>query len=120
MTHRLLALALAIVVLDPLAPVVAAWAAGRQCRDHVCLCARRCPPRQTTVRPCHESKTEATGVRAACHHDEAPSLARIAPALVPAGASLPTAASFVLADMSPAEDPSPGFDSVLSPPPKRS
>jgi len=35
MTRRLLALALATLVLDPLAPMVGAWAAAQPCRDHV-------------------------------------------------------------------------------------
>jgi hypothetical protein len=120
MSRRLLALALATVVLDPLAPIVGAWSAERPCRDHVCLCARHCPPRQSAAHSCHEPGAETTGVRAACHHDEASSLTSIAPALLPAGARLAAATSFVLADAAPAQDPAPGFDSVLSPPPKSS
>ncbi len=62
----------------------------------------------------------AAGVRAACDHDQAAGLASIAPALLPAAVRVTTTAYFVLAEAAMAQDTAPGFDRILSPPPKRS
>jgi len=120
MTRRLLALALATVVLGPLAPIAGVWASARECREHVCLCARHCPPRRAAAQPCHASEPEAAGVRAACDHDQAAGLASIAPALLPVPARVATTTSFVLAGAASVQSTASGFDSVLAPPPKRS
>ncbi len=119
-TRRLLAFALSAVVLDPLAPLAAAWTDKRPCRDRVCLCARHCPPQRSAAPSCHESAPENASARAACNHDGAAGLASIAPALLPTEASLPIESSFVPEDATTAQDTAPGFANVILPPPKRS
>jgi hypothetical protein len=118
MMRRLLALALATVVLDPLAPFAGAWAAAQPCRDHVCLCARHCPPQRSPAQSCHRSAPEDPSVRAACSHDEAARLASVAPAVLPAGTRPVVTPLVEFAVAAGDEDPTPGFRTIVPPPPR--
>jgi hypothetical protein len=119
MKRRLLALALASLVLDPLALFAGLRAAGQACHDHVCLCARRCPPRRDPARSCHSSAPADSAVRATCSHERDAGLAAAVPALLPAEA--PSVVTLALAHTPAArhECPSAGFRRIVSPPPKR-
>lgn len=118
MTRRLLALALATFVLDPLAPVMGLSAGGRACHDHVCLCARRCPPRRDPAQSCHQSAPEGSSVRATCRHDQAAGFASVAPAVLPAETRLVVTPLVGLGAAAGDEDPTPGFKTIVPPPPK--
>ena len=119
MTRRLLALGLASLVLDPLALFAGLRAAGPVCHDHVCLCARHCPPRRDPARSCHSSAPDDSAVRATCSHDQAAGLASVVPAVLPAEATLGVTPAVSHASAAVREEPSPGFRQVVSPPPKR-
>jgi len=85
MRRRLLILALLPTLLDPLALFARAWAAAEhECRDHVCICVRLCPPKRSQRQPCHGSAEEGPAMRGVCHHDQATTLASGAPAVLPA------------------------------------
>jgi hypothetical protein len=120
MRRRLLALALASLVIDPLAPLAGWWrAAGAACRDHVCLCARHCPPRRDPARSCHGSASEGSAVRASCSHDQAEGLASVASAVLPAETVVVAAPVTASAAAAGAARPTPGFQTIDPPPPKR-
>ncbi len=118
MKRRLLALALASLVLDPLALFGGLRAAVRACHDHVCLCARHCPPRRDPARSCHSSAPVDSDVRANCSHDQAAGLASVVPGVLPAEAALVVTPEFDHSADAPSDEPSPGFRQVVSPPPK--
>ena len=120
MKRRLLILALLPTLLDPLALVARARAAEEhECRDHVCLCARHCPPKPSRAQSCHESAQQGPAMRGVCHHDQATMLASGAPAVLPAEprpAAVPPAA---VLRCPPATRALPsGFARIDPPPPK--
>jgi hypothetical protein len=120
MTRRLLTLVLAMVVLDPLAPLAGLWAASQPCREHVCQCVRHCPPKRSSAAPCHESSPEGSRFRTTCEHGRGAGLASVAPAVLPPEVSLAGGPAVVLAATITPEDTAPGFEKILAPPPKRS
>lgn len=76
---RSCAFALLFGVLAPsLQPLLALTTnAEHACADHVCECARRCPPKRSAGSACH-AKSEGRpdcAMRGACRHDQAPATA---------------------------------------------
>jgi len=87
MPRLLLTIALAIPLLDPVALLARLVANGEpECRDHVCMCLRRCPARRAAERPCH-GEPSAPGLRSACRHDEPSAPKSAEPLLLPPGPS---------------------------------
>jgi hypothetical protein len=119
MKRRLLVLALLPALLDPLAIFARALASGeRECRDHVCLCARRCPPKTSGGDHCQGSARGASSLRGACHHDQARSLGSATPAVLPV---LPSAAMVPTSGFEPpvvVEGLPAGFVRIDGPPPR--
>ena len=120
MTRRLLTLVLAMVVLDPLAPLAGLWAGSQPCSDHVCQCVRYCPANRSSATPCHGSSPEGSRFRTACEHGRDAGLASVAPAVLPPEVSLAGGPAVVLGATTGSEDTAPGFEKILAPPPKRS
>src|SRR5262245_43427698 len=119
MKRRLLALALASLVLDPLALFAGLRAAEQACHDHVCLCALHCAPRRDRARPCHSSPPADRAVRATCSHAQAAGLAAAVPAVLPAEATLVVTPALSHSPAAVSAEPSPGFRPIVSLPPKR-
>jgi hypothetical protein len=91
MRRRLLSLVLVLPLLEPLSFLAKGATAGdHECHDHVCMCARRCPPRRSLERPCHGSAEEPQQVRGACSHDQVGALGSVKIAVL-------TATSFLAA-----------------------
>jgi hypothetical protein len=72
---RCCALTLVLAVLAPGFGPLLAFGAGAEhvCADHVCACARRCPPKRSTGSGCHakEDGRSDCSMRGACRHDQA-------------------------------------------------
>ena len=119
MKRRFLALALLPALLDPLALLAGVrMSPGQECSDHVCMCARLCPPRRNAARHCPEGASAAASMRAACNHDQASVLGSVTSAIPPAGPAI----AVVLGSgfpLHPANEALPtGFVRIDPPPPK--
>jgi hypothetical protein len=89
MRRRLLGSALVLPLLAPFPQLVrAAMGGSHECRDHICMCARRCPPKRNLGEHCQGPAKEPRQMRGACNHDpvSAPGAGKVA--VVPS-ASLP-------------------------------
>ena len=80
-----------------LVPLVALPSHAEQgCADHVCECARRCPPKRNAASDCHGAHAASPdcSMRGACRHDQA-----MGPAVATSGylASLPLTAELAFA-----------------------
>jgi hypothetical protein len=82
--RRLLAvLAFAMPLLEPAQLALRAAGVGEHsCDGHVCLCARRCPPKQAAADDCH-GEAPLTGLRGSCHHDQRAELPLLTAGLLP-------------------------------------
>jgi hypothetical protein len=119
MKRCLVALALVLPLLDPLALLAKAWAAGESsCRDHACLCARRCPPKPSPAEPCHGKGGQGPAMRGTCSHDQAAALGAMSPAVLPAEARPAVLSLLDLAPGSSAGAKSTGFGEIDPPPPR--
>jgi len=120
MKRRLLVLALLPAMLEPLALFAKARAAEKhECRDHVCMCARRCPPKRGREEPCHESANQGPALRGACNHDQTATLASAAPAILPAVAGLAIVPPAAVSNAPFVAEGHPSGFTQLDPPPPR-
>lgn len=81
--RRWCALALVLAAFAPgSSPLLALTSnAKHECTDHVCKCARRCPPKRSAASDCH-GPSEASAdcsMRGACRHDQAAATPAAAP-----------------------------------------
>lgn len=117
MRRRLLSLALLILLLDPVALLTRAWLpSDSSCRDHPCLCVRRCPPDRILL-PCHGERREGPGMQGACSHDQTVVVGSTTPAILPLGARLASLVRVASAVPERAGVLSAGFDRIEPPPP---
>jgi hypothetical protein len=121
MKRRLLGLTLVLPLLDPLALFVRASAAGaHECRDHVCMCARRCPPMKDAPGPWHGHAGERPTLRGACNHDPAGVIGSVTPGVPPAAAWRAVAPSLAFEQCAAAGVTPQGFAEIDPPPPRAS
>jgi hypothetical protein len=86
MRPSLATFALVLLALEPLPLIAYAVTAGRhECLDHVCMCARRCPPARAMAEHCQRSSSETRQIRGACNHYQAEALASLAVGELPPG-----------------------------------
>ena len=118
MPRFLLTIALVVPLLDPGAVLARIVASGEpECRDHACMCVRRCPARRTAEVPCHGERT-GPGMRSACHHDEPSAPRSVEPLVLPPG---PCPISVVPVGFEPSLNAGllpPGFGRLDLPPPR--
>jgi hypothetical protein len=118
MKRRLLALALVLPVLGPASLVSLASRGEHECRDHVCMCARSCPPRRDAPGACHGGEAARPGLRGACNHDEPQASAKAMPAVL-TDAGLHARGAVFSDAVSPAVPaPTTGFTRLDSQPPR--
>jgi hypothetical protein len=119
MKRTLLSLALVLPLIEPLGLFAkAVRAEGHECRDHVCMCARRCPPKKRAQEPCHGDAGARPTVRSACNHDQAGALGSVTPAVVPAEARRAVVPVFEFELSSVVGGMPSGFGEIDPPPPR--
>ena len=110
--RRLLSLGLVLQLLDPVGLLATvASAAGHECTDHVCACAR------TAQKQCHESDGSA-GLQASCNHDSPAALGLVMPAVPALEVALDVAPRVEHGSALPSGTPVSGFLRIDSPPPR--
>jgi hypothetical protein len=102
-----------------IAPLLDGGAEAAACTDHVCLCHRRNPSKQTEASPCHEhGDTSGAQMTAACHHREVAAPAPARPQILPPAVVLLAPSRSDSLALAPPSGASPGHLRRDLPPPR--